>query len=98
MDLAHGWPISIWLYVCQINRFMNSVAPNFRVQCSVIKAFVEPKHNYETLIHDSEVYARGAYRLLNENNVKTSCRNYFVCTNEDLLLQIREHLKVMFEP
>jgi len=39
MDLAHGWPISIWLYVCQINRFMNSVAPNFRVQCSVIKAF-----------------------------------------------------------
>ncbi len=70
MDLAHGWPISIWLYVCQINRFMNSVAPNFRVQCSVIKAFVEPKHNYETLIHDSEVYARGAYRLLKENNVK----------------------------
>jgi hypothetical protein len=31
---------------------------------------VEPKHNYETLIHDSEVYARGAYRLLKENNVK----------------------------
>lgn len=55
MDLAHGWPISIWLYVCQINRFMNSVAPNFKVQCSVIKAFVEPKNNYETLIHNSEV-------------------------------------------
>jgi hypothetical protein len=29
MGLAHGWPISIGLYVCQINRFMNSVAPNF---------------------------------------------------------------------
>ncbi len=74
VDLAHGWPISIWLYICQINRFMNSVAPNFRVQCSVIKAFVEPKHNYETLIHDSEVCPRGAYRLLNENNVKLVAR------------------------
>ncbi len=49
---------------------MNSVAPNFRVQCSVIKASVEPKHNYETLIHDSEVCARETYRLLKENNVK----------------------------
>jgi hypothetical protein len=70
MNLAHGWPISIWLYVCQINRFMNSVAPNFRVQCSVIKAFVEAKHNNETLIHDSEVCPRGAYRLFIGNNVK----------------------------
>jgi hypothetical protein len=45
---------------------MNSVAPNFRVQCSVIKAFVEAKHNYEISFHDSEVCPRGAYRLLNE--------------------------------
>ncbi len=49
---------------------MNSVAPNFRVQCSVIKAFVEAKHNNETLIHDSEVCPRGAYRLFIGNNVK----------------------------
>jgi hypothetical protein len=27
---------------------------------------VETKHNNETLIHDSEVCPRGAYRLLNE--------------------------------
>jgi hypothetical protein len=68
MDLAHGWPISIWLYVCQI--IMNSVAPNFRVQCSVIKAFVDAKHNYQTSFHDSEVCPRGAYSLLNECNLK----------------------------
>jgi len=70
MDLADGWPISIWLYICQIKKLMNSVAPNFRVQCSGIKAFVEARHNYETSFHDSEVCPRGAYRLLIECNVK----------------------------
>jgi hypothetical protein len=80
---------------------MKSVASNFRVQCSVIKAFVEAKHNNETLIHDCEVCPRGAYRpfkAVHWKQCKSSCRSYFVCTKEDLLLQIREHLKVMFEP
>jgi hypothetical protein len=40
------------------------------MQCSVIKAFVEPKHNYETLILGSEVCPRGGYLLLNQTNVK----------------------------
>jgi hypothetical protein len=98
MGLAHGWPISMGLYVCQINRFMNSFAPNFRVQCSVIKAFVEPKCNYETLIHDSEVCPRRASRLLQENNVKLVVGIISFAQKKIFLLQIREHLKVMFEP
>jgi hypothetical protein len=96
MDLAHGWPISIWLYVYQINRLLNSVGPNFRVQCAVIKAFVDTKHNYQTSFHDSEVSPREACRLLNECNVKLV--GIVLFTQEDLLLQIGEHLKVMFEP
>ncbi len=96
MHLAHGWPISIWLYVCQINRFMNCVAPNFECNAQESKPLWKPSRTmkrHSTILKSVPKELQAAKWM----QCKT-WRNCFVYTKEDLLLQVGEHLKVMFEP